>query len=151
MQQFQLWTIDTIHWTIKLANPKLASWNANSHPEQIAVQRYLNEIKQELDPLPQETGLFLHMEIDVKKREHLLYQHDLDNYLYPVVKHLGASRFRRVSAMKRVGGDSHLQIGYTKPMSAFPAMDDWMSFLHDTNGVSLQKPEWKGNIQKALK
>ncbi len=92
MQQFQLWAIDSVYKKMQLATPKLASWNADADPEQIAVQRYLDDIEHGLDPLPQTPGLFLHMEIDVKEPEHLLHHHDLDNYLYPVVQRLGAPR-----------------------------------------------------------
>ncbi len=151
MQQFQLWAIDSVYKKIKLAKPKLASWNANSDPEQIALQRYFDDIEQELDPLPQASGLILHMEIDVKEREHLLHHHDLDNYLYPVVQRLGAHRFRLVSAIKRMGGGSYLQIGQTKPANPFPEKDGWISFLHDTGGASVQKQEWKSGIRDALK
>ncbi len=150
MQQFQLWAIDSVYKKMKLTKPKLASWNANSDPERIALQRYLDDIEQELDPLPQASGLFLHMEIDVKEREHLLHHHDLDNYLYPVVQRLGAPRFRLVSAIKRIGGGSYLQIGQTKPSNPFPEKDGWISFLLDTGGTSVQKPEWKSGIRDAL-
>ena len=151
LQQLQLWVRDSIYKKIEIAEPKLASWNAKSDPGQIAVQRYLDGIKQELDPLPQASGLFLHMEIDVKEREHLLHHHDLDNYLYPVVNRLGVHRFRFVSAIKRIGGGSYLHIGLTKPSNFFPENDSWISFLHDTGGTSAQKPAWKSGIRDALK
>src|SRR5260370_38731703 len=117
MQQFQLWTIDTSYKKIKLAEPKLASWNANSDPEQIALQRYLDDIEQKLDPLPQSSGLFLHMEIDVRQPEKLLHHHDLDNYLHPVVQRLRASHFTCIGAIKRIGGASLLPIGQEKPVN----------------------------------
>jgi hypothetical protein len=151
MQQFQLWTIGSIYKEIKLAKPKLASWNANTDPEQITLQRYLNDIKQKLHPLPQGSGLFLHMEIDVEDRAHLLHHHDLDNYLYPVVNQLGASRFKLVSATKRVGGGSYLRIGQTKLTNTSLEKDGWVPFFHYINGPSIQKPEWKHNIRNALK
>ena len=69
MQQFQLWAIDSFYKEIQLTKPKLTSWNANSDPGQIVVQRYLDNLVQELGPLPQTSELFLHMEIDVKERE----------------------------------------------------------------------------------
>jgi len=151
MQQFQLWAIDSVYKKVHLATPKLASWNAHADPEQIALQRYLDDIEHELNPLPQTSGLFLHMEIGVKEPEHLLHHHDLDNYLYPVVQRLGASRFRLVNAIKRIGGGSSLQIGQTKPARPLPENDDWITFLHDTGGVSVQKPAWKSGIRDALK
>jgi len=151
MQQFQLWTIDTSYKKIKLAEPKLASWNANSDPEQIALQRYLDDIELLLDPLPQSSRLFLHMEIDVGQPEKLLHHHDLDNYLYPVVQRLGASHFTFISAIKRIGGGSYLQIGQAKPANVSLEKEGWTSFPHDTGGVSLEKPIWKENIRGALK
>lgn len=129
---------------------RLASWNANADPEQIALQRYLDAIEQELHPLPQTGELFLHMDVDVEEREHLLHHHDLDNYLYPVVQRLGAHRFRCVSAIKRIGGGSSLHIGQTRPRNVFPEKEGWVYFLHDTGGVSVQKPKWKCDIRQAL-
>jgi hypothetical protein len=142
VQQFQLWATDTTYPKIELAEPMLASWNASSDPEQIALQRYLDSIEQKPIPLPQSAGLFLHMEIDVKKREHLLHGHDLDNYLYPVVQRLGVSRFRYVRAIKRVGGGSYLQIGQTKSTNAFPAVELQLVWKCSSkrNWTSLWKP-----------
>jgi hypothetical protein len=150
MQHLQLWARDSLYKKIMLAEPKLASWNANADPGQIAVQRYLDDIEHELDPLPKDSGLFLHMEIDVKNREHLLHHHDLDNYLYPAVQRLGASRFRLVGAIKRIGGGSSLQIGVTKSSNVFHEHEGWIAFLHDTGGISVEKSEWKRGIRDAL-
>ncbi len=91
------------------------------------------------------------MEIDVGQREKLLHHHDLDNYLYPVVQRLGASHFTLVSAIKRIGGGSYLQIGQTKPAKFSPEKDGWKTFHHDTGGVSVQKQEWKNGIRDTLK
>ncbi len=151
MQQFQLWAIADTHKILTLEKPLLASWNANSDPAQIALQRYLDDIEQNLSPLPQTPGLFLHMVIDVKNPEHLLYHHDLDNYLYPVVYRLGASRFSMVSAIKRIGGGSYLQIGQTQPGNAFSEKVGWASFQHNTGRVSTVKSEWKAGIRDKLK
>ena len=151
MQQFQLWTVANTYKNLTLDRPLLASWNANSDPAQIALQRYLDDIEQNLRALLQATGLFLHMEIDVKNSAHLLHHHDLDNYLYPVVYRLGASRFRLVSATKRIGGGSYLQIGQTQPGDAFPEIDGWASFQHNTGSVSPAKSEWKVGIRNKLK
>jgi hypothetical protein len=152
VNQFQLWTIADTHKMLTLDKPKLASWNANSDPEQIALKRYLDDIEQKLHPLPQVPGLFLHMVIDVKNPAHLLHHHDLDNYLYPVVYRLGASRFSMVSASKRIGGGSYLQIGQTQPENvSFLENDGWQSFQHNTGRVSTAKSEWKAGIRDKLK
>lgn len=154
MQQFQLWTIDTSYKKICLPDPKLASWNAKSDPEKIAVEKYCDDIEEQfISLLPRTSGLSLHMEIDVKEQKHLLYNHDLDNYLYPVVKRIGARRFTFVSAIKRVGGGSYLQIGSTKSANAgLEEKDGWIPFPYDAiKGISVAKPEWKFNIRNALK
>jgi hypothetical protein len=150
MQEIQLWSTESTYKKIKLDEPKLASWNANSDPEQRALQRYLDDIKQRLEPLPLSSRLYLHMEIDVRQPEKLLHHHDLDNYLYPVVQRLGASHFTLVSAIKRAGGGSYLQIGQAKPINASPEKEGWTSFQHDTRGVSIVNKEWKGAIRDSL-
>jgi len=151
MQQIPLWMTGSTIKRIELAKPLLASWNANTNPEQIALQRYLDDIEQELHPLPQVAGLFLHMQIDVKEPVHLLHHHDLDNYLYPVVQRLGASRFQLVSATKCVGGGSFLQIGSTKPVNCNPEREGWLFFQHDTGSLSIVKSSWKSSIRDRLK
>lgn len=151
MQGFQLWKTDVFYKKIRLINPKLASWNANSDPAQIAVQRYCDDIEKELGSLLSNSDLSLCMEIDVKDQKHLLHQHDLDNYLYPVVKKLGANRFTLIRAIKRIGGGSFLSIGSTAfSHTSFPK-EEWISFQHDTRGVSKDKPKWKEDIRNALK
>ncbi len=151
MPQFQLWNFADIQKNLPLAKPKLASWNAKSDREQMELKKYLDDIEQSLGPLPQAPGLFLHMEIDVQNPIHLLQEHDLDNYLYPVVKKLGAYRFRLISATKRIGGGSYLQIGQTQPGDVFPEKDGWVSFQHNTGSVSTAKSEWKASTTVPLR
>jgi len=151
MQTWQLWTPDEIYNEIKLIEPQLESWNAKSDPAQIKLQKYLDEIERELGYIPSiGNRLFLHMDIDVLKQEHLLQHHDLDNYLYPIVKRLGAARFIYVSATKRVWGGSRLVIGQAKPINELAKEESWQHFSYNAGNTSVQKPSWKQQLREAL-
>jgi hypothetical protein len=150
MKPFQLWTTGTIYREIELDTPKLASWDANDKPQSIAVNTYVDRIKQDLGPLPETSDLFLYIEIDVQIHKYLFCGHDLDNYIFPVIKRLNGHRFRLASAIKRVGDGSILRIGQAKFMSSSPDEDDWTSFCYNDGGISYEDEKWKRNIYEAL-
>ena len=54
----------------------------------------------------------------------LIRHHDLENYLTPLVRRLGAEHFNLVEAAKRVGGGSRLTIGSTV-VDHGVLTDDW--------------------------
>src|SRR4051812_29567559 len=93
-QAWQLWDPGPILKTIAGFEPLLASWESRTHPAQIRLQAYLAELAAELGPLPAAgLPLFLQMEIDVRDPGRLLRHYDLENYLTPVVMHLGPAHF----------------------------------------------------------
>jgi hypothetical protein len=152
MGTWQLWAADVVYEEIKLIEPQLESWNAKYDPAQIRLQKYLDEIQRELGILPPvETELFLHIDIDVRKEEHLLHHHDLDNYLYPVVHRLGAAHFKFVSATKGVGGVSRIVIGQAKPLAEIAEKENWHQFTHETGSGSVQKLSWRQQLRDAIK
>src|SRR5947209_10766138 len=114
MEATPIWTHGETLKRIKVSNPRLASWDRHDLPSQKKLREYLNEIRRSLGSLPSGIEhLGLHMNVAVEKPSYLLQQHDLDNYLYPVVKELagelGPTRFKYVSATKKVRGDSYGQ------------------------------------------
>lgn len=90
--------------------PLLASWDAKTHPNQIRLQAYLDDIQQKLAELDGDQ-LFLNLEVDVEQHKRLEKHHDLENYLTPLVDRLGRNRFVLASAAKYVGGGSRLTVG----------------------------------------
>ena len=103
-RNWELWTEGGPVAEITGLKPRLASWNRSDHPDQIRLREYLRDLSVELGPLTAMQPLFLKMMIDVEEPARLERHHDLDNYLTPVVAHLGPRQFRYVEAVKRVGG-----------------------------------------------
>ncbi|MHB1330304.1 MAG: hypothetical protein ACYC2K_19060, partial [Gemmatimonadales bacterium] len=95
--------------TVEGLAPRLASWDKHDHPSQVRLRAYLNEVTADAGDLPG-GPLTLHLEVDVQKQAHLHHHHDLENYLTPLVKHLGARKFVHVTAVKFVGGGSRVTI-----------------------------------------
>src|SRR5579885_2736452 len=86
---WQLWTHGPALYKLGRLTPLLASWNKKTDPEQIRLQVYLDQLEKTLAPIVvNRTKLSLHMEIDVVNPQHLLYNHDVENYLTPVVQRL---------------------------------------------------------------
>jgi hypothetical protein len=151
MLQPILWEPETTLYTISDINPQLASWDKNTHPSQLRLQAYRQPIMDELIPLlPDNEPLFLHLDVDVGKPEHLLKHHDLENYLTPLfgVKHLNAARFFLVTARKFVGGGSNIEVGVARPAPANVPLG-WDHFVYTAHG-SVQSKPWKENLRNAL-
>lgn len=147
---WRIWTRGATLCEMRNITPLLASWNANANPEQIKVQRYLDDLQAAVGILPNDAGpLFLHMAIDVKSPERLVRHHDLENYLFPIVYRFGASHFSLVSATKGVGGGSTLRIGRANLLGLSPSLDGWGHFSHHA-GSGAMKKEWKAGIRDAL-
>jgi hypothetical protein len=99
---------------IPIDHPLLASWMANSHPDQTRLTKYLDEVRERC-PLPSEPGeLFLHLQVGVASADKLTLQPDLENYLTPLLAHrcIGPHRFVLVRATKRVGQAHSIRLGY---------------------------------------
>ena len=147
---WQLWKCGEVLRILPDIEPRVASWNKKTDPEQIRVQSYLDELEAKLTPLPMPVGdLFLHMDIDVQLDARLTHHYDLENYLTPVVYRLGAHRFTFVSAEKRVGGGSRLLIGRVEPLDAADGLKEW-EHVSCRAGSGTEKTAWKANIRHAL-
>ncbi len=96
--------------TLTDLKPLLASWDAKTHPNQIRLQAYLDEVQQRVGELSHDR-LFLHLEVDVEQAKRLERHHDLENYLTPLVARLGREKFVLATATKFVGGGSRLTVG----------------------------------------
>ena len=93
--KWRLWQSGETLKKITEIKPLLASWERKDDPAQIRLKAYLDDVADRLGPLPPE-GLFLYLDVDVEDRRRLLRHHDLENYLTPLVQHLGHQRFTYV-------------------------------------------------------
>ena len=150
MQSWQLWTSRDAIKTIHNIEPRLASWEKRTHPAQVRLQSYLDQLVAAIMPLPpQPQPLFLHLDIDVGVPERLVRHHDLENYLTPLFgrRWLDPSRFVLVSARKQVGEGSRLIVGVAQPQTS--ALQGWEHFTC-LAGIGTQTKQWKVNLRTAL-
>ena len=115
MTAWRFWVRGELTSEVPVEVPRLASWMAKTHPDQVRLTTYLKDLIDRLSPLPADPRpLFLHMEIGVSDAKRLLTHNDLENYLTPLfgVRWLDPSRFVFVSATKHVGVASRIEIGY---------------------------------------
>jgi hypothetical protein len=114
---------------IPVKAPVLASWMKSTHPDQIRLTAYLEEVKSHL-PLPAgPEPLFLALDVGLLDQSKLLSHHDLENYLTPLFGRqcLDPNRFVLVLARKRIGRPSRIRVGYV----VGPVIQDlstWHSF-----------------------
>ena len=150
MISWQLWKPGAILKTLPNIEPRVASWNKKTDPEQVRVQTYLDKLESALTSLPRVGGdLFLHMDIDVEKPARLLHHCDLENYLTPVVYRLGAQHFKFVSAEKRVGGGSQLVIGRADPLIDTDGLQEW-EHVSIRAGSGTGTTAWKARLRETL-
>jgi hypothetical protein len=147
----RLWKAGSVWRTAEGLEPRLASWNASTHPDQARLRAYLDGLEAALGDLSAGPGrLFLHLDVDVREPGRLLLHHDLENYLTPVVHRLGHARFVLVSARKRVGGGSRVVVGEAEPVAQVPEGDTWGHFAHHA-GSGAQERSWKAGLREALR
>jgi hypothetical protein len=117
---FLLWQPGSIERQVEGISPLLASWERNSHPAQVRLREYLDDLACRLLPLPEDGPLYLRLEVDVGNRERLLRHYDLENYLTPLFgsRCLPSARFFLVKATKYVGGGSRVAWGRAIPLNA---------------------------------
>lgn len=94
--------------------PRLASWMAVGHRDQIRLEEYLKDTEELIRPrLDELTGpLALSLDVGLPSDTPLLDQHDLDNYLLPLMIRLDGRGERFVSAWvtKRHADTSYLSV-----------------------------------------
>jgi hypothetical protein len=82
--------------------PRLASWDAAGHPAQIALSDFLDHAMLDLQQHRQAPAPWaLELDIGLPASTRLLDNHDLDNYLYPLARRLGAGNIVSARARKR--------------------------------------------------
>src|SRR5437588_569682 len=146
---WQLWTIGEELRRIGGIHPALDSWMAKSHPDQVRLQAFLDDLVRQLEPLPVGQDLCLHMNIDVSDPKRLTHHYDLENYLTPLFsgQRLDTRRFVHVGARKCVGGGSFVVLGRAQPLVLDPV--DWTHFACTMSG-NTQTKEWKTQLRAAL-
>src|SRR4051794_28011791 len=92
--------------------PRKTSWDAGTSTAQVELGRYLDHIQEHAALLL--TGLTgpvaIRLDVGLADGVDPLHEHDLDNFLHPVVSRLGGRKFVSAWATKRPGQTSRLCI-----------------------------------------
>jgi hypothetical protein len=150
MMKWRLWQPGPIERQIDGISPLLASWEKTTHPAQIRLRAYLDDIVCKLKPLSEDGPLYLQLEVDVQNPQRLLRHYDLENYLTPPFgsRCLPSARFPFVVARKHVGGGS--RIAWRRALPALSVDEDgWTSFTINAGPGATHK-SWKERIRHAL-
>lgn len=96
--------------------PVLETWNRPGDPARVRMKRYLEHVASQAKALTvDDVPLALDLTVGVPHGQPLTVEHDLDNYLKPVVAVLGHDRFVAVFGSKRRQDHSTLTIGPAEP------------------------------------
>jgi hypothetical protein len=145
----QLWKQGPVLHQMSGFTPAVASWDKRDHPSSIRLHKYLDEVSESISGhLLCREDMFLHLDVDVVRPEHLLVKHDLENYLTPLAARLGPKHFALVSATKGVGGGSQLKIGLANHADT-NFETNWDHCTASPNG-STNKVGWKEQLRQCL-
>lgn len=133
-----------------LERPRLASWDAKTHPSQVALGRYLDSVETLIaaHDLPS-AGLALRLSVGLPKGVSLTERgNDLDNFLYPLAHRLGPDRILSVWGEKTIADDSWITIERAEP--AHP--DELKEWAHASvrTSSSATTIDWKKEIASQL-
>ena len=129
--------------------PRLASWDAATSAAQLALTGYLGQVETLVGPTTPVTSAALHLSVQHPDPVGIDRGHDLDNYLYPLVRHLGPNRFELARATKSPTGPSQIAVGRAQPPSRADEPPGWR-FTSVTTTGSGERPAWKQQIHDHL-
>jgi hypothetical protein len=117
---------------------------------QTLFQTYFTRVLEFLSPLPEGDGpLYLHVDVDVGRRERFLEGPRLIGYVIPVIGRLGQQRFVHVSASKRVGGGSRILLGRAETLKSLPEGQHWGHFTSPTLGDPMDE-HWERALKATI-
>ena len=132
--------------------PRLESWDAAGSTSQTELIAYLRELERLAAPLVASVDgpLAFALDVALPPEADLLVQRDLDNYLFPAVRHLSevtGREFVSVSGTKRHGTTSYFGIGQAHAATAgSPGAAHWVRTTASAETVA-----YKEQIAAALR
>ena len=131
--------------------PRLESWDANTHPSQVALAAYLNHARELCSPAMERLVPPLAIKLWVGAPTRPVYQSqggDLDNYLYPLVgRGLGWQRFYAAFAEKNADV-SRIALGEALPSPSEEVAGWNYAWVETSTSASLRS--WKEEIVAQL-
>jgi hypothetical protein len=125
--------------------PVLESWNARDHPDQRRLATYLDEVETALDLAADAAHMALELQVGLPNTKALTSGGgDLDNYLYPIARRLGAARLDAVFGAKSHASSSALVVGTSDLMPSVPPPD-----MEVRTTASASSKAWKEQVRTA--
>ena len=134
-------------WLRLRSPPVLESWDSAAHPSQIRLQAYLDEIEDLLGTrsLVEDQPLVVELDVGLPPTAPLTSGgHDLDNYLMPIARRLGAGRLLAAFATKSHRPVSRIRLGLARRTISAPEPQ-----LVVRTTSSTQTTAWKHEIRDA--
>ena len=142
--------------------PRLESWNAKDHPDQVALRAWVGHVRERLDP--RLAGIdgpaAVRLDIGLPDAVDPLWQRDLDNYLYPIARELSgqvvsfwatktrASRsYIRVEPARRSGQPDWQRFDVPRALGSESA---WKQAVRAAVRSAVELPEGPAAVQIAL-
>lgn len=129
-------------------DPALESWDKAGTPSQVRLTGFLNSLEELFgDHLLMPPPLALDLVVGLSRSVSLTSGgHDLDNYLYPIVRRFGHHRFFAVFAQK-VHGTSSVAFGQTTRLDEVT----WAPQMRCRTTSSGQSLRWKSEVAEACR
>jgi hypothetical protein len=133
-------------------SPRLESWDAKTAKSQIALAAYLDHVAELVRVRLNEIGdapLAIDLRVGLPRSVSLTTGgYDLDNYLFPLARRLGAPRIASARASKSNGSVSTLRIG-SAVRRHLNALEGWQYVSAETT-VSTATAAWKRRIAQQV-
>ena len=124
--------------------PRLASWDRQGHPSQVALVIFLDHVEGAVGQHVQAIGSKLALALSGP-----LPRGDLDNFLYPIVARLGHDRFLSARAVRDVNRPHRLVVGPAVPES-WPINQGDIATAFIRTRTSTAKAAWKNEIRDQI-
>jgi hypothetical protein len=126
--------------------PRLESWNAKGHPDQVRLREFVAHVRELVDPVAEAIAGPLAFRLDVGLADSIdpLWQRDLDNYLFPIARAL-PDRYVAVWGTKTRGGDSFVTVDAAVPT----APPEWPA--HPVPRAPGSEAGWKRAVRAAVR
>jgi hypothetical protein len=126
--------------------PVLESWDKAGSPSQVRLDTFLGSVSDWFKDLATDTPLALGLDVALPQQQPLISGgHDLDNYLFPIVRRYGHQHFFAVFGRKTHGTNSTLAV---EPLVLL-AGQHWSPRMTCRAPSSGPSPEWKQEVAAA--
>ena len=125
--------------------PRLDSWNARDHPDQVRLREFGAHVRELVDPVADgvDGPLALQLDIGLDDSVDPLWQRDLDNYLFPIARELPA-RYVSIWGTKGRAAASYVTVG----CALRAAVPEWPA--HPVPRASGGETSWKRAVRDAM-